>query len=701
MQSTIISHNKKSTIRIAKEAGYTLIEMAIVMAIVGIFISSGLRALYIYNQHQAYKHDKVAMASITLALNGFLASNGRYPCPARYDDDRASATYGLETDCTDTSVAIGDCANGICIEQTQRIPAELAPGTRIRRGAIPFRVLNLLESDVYDGYGSKFSYALTEHLAELTTFNSAEGGITIVDEADFDVIEPDDSAHFVIFSHGENKVGGYSVLGSQDVPCAGGTFDVENCNTTVDDVAKYMSTFKSKAPGAYFDDTLTYRVAAEPPMWKKTNTTGLHITDLTDALGGVGGIQEPDDTSGTANAPKFDVDGDIRAQTDVQLNSICNESDGSCCAPDLITRTTAPALDCPGAGEFSTGVSNSALECETNIHNGCPSGTYMTGIDADRRPICGTLPLACGARSVTVCPGYTAYAGEQTYNLPPAFNGAYSTPYPLTGGANRREYWRCGSGGTWYRSWRQGSCSCTPATWSRTRSCGSGYTGTYTTEYTRVCPSGNTTSTQTANGCACAPRTSTQTRSCPTGFSGTQTRTRDWTCPSGPSGSGTWSSWSAWTGTCTCVPATQTSQLSCPTGFTGTGDYREKYFQCPAGVWDSNWTVITPASCTCTPTTQTRVVSCPPGQSGSITEERTSLCPGGNWGNWTQTANSCITITCSWSPATSSSSLTGPPGIGQRANAPCACGSPSEPCWEPAGLLTYKNYPSCACTSNL
>ena len=666
------------------------------MLIIGIFMASGLRALYIYNQHQAYKHDKRAMISITLALNGFLASNGRYPCPARLDDDRSNASYGLETDCTDTaSVSIGQCQDGICVEESLN-PA-LPANTRVRRGAVPFRILNIVEEDAYDGFDSKIEYAVTESLAQDGNFNSREGGISVTDSNGFSVIQPEHTAHFVVLSHGENKLGAYSPLGSQDIACAGVGSDIENCNTTTDSNAVYVSDLKSKTGAANnFDDTLTYRVTAEPPMWRKTDTTGLHITDLTDALGGVGARLEPSDDTGAGGGPKLDVFGDLRARDDLLLDNVCDENDSACFAPEIIGGDPPPgqSLRCPTG--FATGISFNSMDCANNLENSCPPGSYMRGIDADGRPVCYDPPNSCPSSTTrTLCAGLP---GEQTYTLPGGVvHNTQSVPWPLTGGTSYREWWRCRDG-SWRRTGRSGSCTCTPTTQTRTRSCPTGFSGSIIQERTRSCPSGSWSSwSTTVNGCGCAGTSETQTRSCPDGFTGSESRTRTFTC-SDPN-NGSWGSWSGWGGTCTCVPDSVSSQLYCPVGFSGTGDYREKYFNCPAGTWDADWTVVTPGNCTCSPVTQTRTVACPDGEVGEIIETRSSVCPGGGWTEWAYSSGACEMDVCKWQPATASSSITGPPGIGDKANTTCVCGIGNSPCWESAGDLLYKNYPSCACVS--
>jgi hypothetical protein len=100
----------------------------------------------------------------------------------------------------------------------------------------------------------------------------------------------------------------------------------------------------------------------------------------------------------------------------------------------------------------------------------------------------------------------------------------------------------------------------------------------------------------------------------------------------------------------TCVPLSpQTQTLACPSGQTGSIT-QTRTSTCPGPAWGP-W-VTTSNTCkaatTCVPSTERRTLACPTGQTGSITESRTSSCPstGGAavWGAWVQTANTCTSV---------------------------------------------------------
>jgi len=112
------------------ETGYSLIELAIVVLITGLMVSSFLMGYNIYSKKVTKDTTVSNTGLVTRAVGNFLIQQGRYPCPARFDLDRTSPDYGMEGDCTDVSQAIGTCANGICIENGARLLGA-TPATKI------------------------------------------------------------------------------------------------------------------------------------------------------------------------------------------------------------------------------------------------------------------------------------------------------------------------------------------------------------------------------------------------------------------------------------------------------------------------------------------------------------------------------------------------------------------------------------------
>lgn len=96
---------------------------------------------------------------------------------------------------------------------------------------------------------------------------------------------------------------------------------------------------------------------------------------------------------------------------------------------------------------------------------------------------------------------------------------------------------------------------------------------------------------------------------------------------------------------CQTLPA-EAQILSCAPDQQGT-IVQTRVSSCPGPVW-SGW-ITTSDTCQpippeplCDPLpTQTRTLSCPQGETGSITEVRTSMCPGPVWSSWNTALNTC------------------------------------------------------------
>lgn len=83
--------------------GFTLVEMAVVLVIVGLLLSGLLLPLSAQMDIRNFNDTKQRLAIINEAIYGFAILNGRLPCPTSQADP-ANINYGLE-DCTITTEA--------------------------------------------------------------------------------------------------------------------------------------------------------------------------------------------------------------------------------------------------------------------------------------------------------------------------------------------------------------------------------------------------------------------------------------------------------------------------------------------------------------------------------------------------------------------------------------------------------------------
>ena len=187
------------------QSGFTLAEIAIVLAIIGIAMTMGLKMLTATLENGAISDTQAKQERIKLALVSYLRTNGRLPCP-----DTATPATGNEVAPCIASAALG-------------------------YGVPPWLTLQLSRDAVLDGWGNFFSYrvANTQPVAvlrnwtsrtvtpfdinELTTPNAA---LIIQERAApaAPLTQITDQAVFVILSHGKNGLGALTTRGTARVP---------------------------------------------------------------------------------------------------------------------------------------------------------------------------------------------------------------------------------------------------------------------------------------------------------------------------------------------------------------------------------------------------------------------------------------------------------------------------------------------------
>ncbi len=680
--------------------GYTLIELAMVTLIVGLIMGSGITAYKIYRTDRDMALTETAKVRINLALNAFRERYGRYPCPASYTAQRGTPEYGRAGDCSNLSVPPGQCAQGICVEQSiAGRTVTLEDGTvvtpRVRRGAIPYRELNLSEDEFYDQYGGRFSYAVTELLTDEDTFNINNGGIHVVDgqlPTPQSLLETPGSALYFLFSHGPDNVGAYGRNGVLISQCTGPMFDVENCNTSdTDSTAVYRYAQRSDmpvenggftmpsdpTPGAvnanrHYDDVAYYKGSDPTPLFKFSELAGNrdNAYDLQDAARIVIG--------NTTNDEKVNVEGSVRASEQYITQLICNEEGEDCFSPEKIGGS---GMHCP-EGFYADGVHGGgvggALTCREPMANADCDGGFITGF-ANGAVVCDRVSQTamCPQRNVTVC------GVRHTLRA-----SAHDTRITVTGGVSQVQIWRCNDG-TWVRQSSRGVCTCTPRTVTTRNSCGTGYNGQTTVETTTVCPSGQQTVRTNRSECTCASGTSTRTLDCPEGQSGSITETRTTTCSGNVA---TTTAWRVTGNTCSCAAqAPQTRNGICPSGTEGDVTERRTWNTGTCS-WEA-WTV-TSNTCACVDSTETRNVACPTGQTGTIRQRRNTYCNGTPPSAWVEISNTCnVPPTCRWSNSGAGmTSGNAGPYVGDI----CVCGTRNGPCKVriPGGV---QGYTGCQC----
>ncbi len=360
---------------IKEQKGFTLVEIAIVIMFTGFF------ALIIGNFFKSYTDDlqrqttKENLELAHAALYEYFGRNGFYPCPADPTLAPGDANYGIAvcrdyfsgTFDPDDCVDLLPVGNVQCTTESTRDADNNGADDVVMMGVIPFQTLadyfETLASSVdgtpfrflhrKDGYNTLLSYAVSERMTNNNLYSTnfpAEGtlgAIRIVDENDISLTDPDGSAHYVLYSHGDNGRGGYTPLGVQKdncnvtrldltvgVPYPGGPstsppgtdIEIENCDYND---AVYVRAIRSEAVGgSYSDDILLFAAEAFRPYWRNSFVDSSHIYNTN--FGNVGiGTETP--------AQKLHILGDLAVETEAQANNgYCQGVSATCLDPAFL-----------------------------------------------------------------------------------------------------------------------------------------------------------------------------------------------------------------------------------------------------------------------------------------------------------------------------------------------------------------------------
>ncbi len=230
-----------------KQNGFSLIEMAVVLMIVGLLLAGLMPTLSSQMEQRQTNETRKQLDEIQQALIGFAIANDRLPCPA------SSSSNGMEN-----FAAGGSAANGIC--------------SNFYDGFVPAAALGIMPVDaqgyMLDGWNSRIRYAVANNTVSgvANTFTSANGmqSATMDNIADADLLyicvsatgitgsdcgtaanKLTDKVPVAIYSTGKN--GGY-----------GGTGLDEAANLNGNRVFVSHTPTPSTAPNGEFDDLVIW-----------------------------------------------------------------------------------------------------------------------------------------------------------------------------------------------------------------------------------------------------------------------------------------------------------------------------------------------------------------------------------------------------------------------------------------------------------
>lgn len=363
------------------EAGFTLIELSVVIAISSIVLISILQVYMVYTANYERIRARDIVVSANEALGNFFTDRGRYPCPADPTLPLTDVNAGVEN-CTLAEV------NGA--RQTDGT-ASLSPRPAVDpllTGALPFSTLNVAQSDAVDPWGGKLMYTVSKLQTNASTFHDNFGAIRVETETGISLTEVPGSVHYVVFSLGKNRVGSYLGSGKQPIACSTGVAESKNCQFADTYVQGLLNASDTTD---YFDDMLMYTSRSITRLWDFNTMPSGEVVTYSVNAGNVGvGLIDPE--------TKLHVSGNIRTGRALQTQ-ICDDSTPPrCWSPTNFGSTagtrcpTAPA----GSVYVAQGIKNGQIACSSTLvglpkpsgEQGCPAGKYVSGFSYTGAVIC-------------------------------------------------------------------------------------------------------------------------------------------------------------------------------------------------------------------------------------------------------------------------------------------------------------------------
>ncbi|MGQ0526593.1 MAG: type II secretion system protein [Alphaproteobacteria bacterium] len=443
-----------------KNAGFTIIELSLVLIIFG-GIAGGLLAAYrLYGMQGARMQTVEAIASLDDALVKFQDKHKYYPCPADPAAGRGDPGYGRS-----------NCG----------LPPTATPGRGgepVLTGAVPFATLLDPDSDpatddgldldispdtARDGWGHRLTYAVTQRLTNpaITSYNDAFGAIFLNDENGNSILAQPGTAHIALVSHGRNGSGAYTpegvLVGACPPPPA-----VENENCDGDD-AIFLSGLASDNAATFNDDIARAFVYKGGPLWEPIAENSPKIRNINPGNVGIG-IKDPEE--------RLHVNGGLTAQR-LDAGLYCDNAGGNCMPPEFVggdAETAGVAVDgspfrntCD-PGKIAVAIEGNEVICQPIILPSapCPPGRIAIGIEGDalvccppNYPVVIDLEPRC-TTPIANCPQQDANLCGTTYDLPFSAGGAtftFNAPAPATASVT----YTCTSG-AWTAGPVTGSC---------------------------------------------------------------------------------------------------------------------------------------------------------------------------------------------------------------------------------------------------
>jgi prepilin-type N-terminal cleavage/methylation domain-containing protein len=229
--------------------GFTLIEIAIVIVVIGLLVGGGLTAISPVIESARISETKQKIATVEAAILGYVIQNGCMPCPAQ----RGAAASGQTADSA-AAVYTGCTTNG-CVTNGE--------------GLVPWVSLGLSQNDATDGWNRRFSYGVDPTRAvALSMQRDANGAFpNFASTIDIETLAGADQAYgsivYVLLSHGQDGSFGESQSGAIGADrygqAAGATGLGQHENGNFNDLDFADGNINAGNGVGYFDDIVVFK----------------------------------------------------------------------------------------------------------------------------------------------------------------------------------------------------------------------------------------------------------------------------------------------------------------------------------------------------------------------------------------------------------------------------------------------------------
>lgn len=210
--------------------GFSLLELAIVLTIVGTFAGGALVIANKKIEQNKYDLTQDRLDRIEKSLKAVASKAVMLPCPASPSAPLSSIDFGAADDCSLAAPTKPDI-----------VALNAGTNEEIWIGTVPTRALNLADSDLFDGWGNRFRYAVVKNLAasssQGTIFRSTltTGVLQVVDQWGNQIppASEDSVVAYVLVSYGKDAKGALSRSGlaaGPICPAASAVTGEENCD---------------------------------------------------------------------------------------------------------------------------------------------------------------------------------------------------------------------------------------------------------------------------------------------------------------------------------------------------------------------------------------------------------------------------------------------------------------------------------------